>query len=477
MKVVEEVNSRFENTLYGYFLDKRIAFPVVDYYVRNAWAKYGIQKVMMNANCFFFFKFTTQKGFRNVPIILKPWTMNTNLLKEDLTNIPVWVKFHDVPLGMFSDDGLSLLVTLIGTPRMLDDCTSQMCIESWGRSSFARCLIEVKADEVLKESLTVEIPLLDGSGSTIEKVRVEYEWKSPRCDTCKLFGYTLNNFLKFVYPPVQPIHKDSDGFQAVNHKNKGKNGSQSGPGKGFTKPIVGPKFRYQPRAPPPEPKKMDITNKKVVDVASTSEMKVATSNTFEVLNMVDTDECGIPTEVVTKDGAELDFGSTMEAKEVSPTLIVEKIMELEKLIIDGKATLVDDDGLPIKKVDYPDNKKGAKMDGSKNTGNVSQEPLVSVVKEKVQDADSKSSSSFSPSTSSTKRVNLFSKVREIVDSDNDEEEVVNTFDESVNLFGGGHDREDGYNDYDYDDYVKQVSDLSENLDAFYGIKLQGLGRK
>ena len=67
---------------------------------------------MINAKGFFFFKFNLKKGvddvlengpwlIRNVPIILKPWTLNTNLLKEDLTNVPVWVKFHDVPLAMF----------------------------------------------------------------------------------------------------------------------------------------------------------------------------------------------------------------------------------------------------------------------------------------------------------------------------------------------------------------------------------------
>ena len=48
MKVVEDVNFRFESTLNGYFLGKRIAFSVVYYYLRNAWAKYGIKKVMMN---------------------------------------------------------------------------------------------------------------------------------------------------------------------------------------------------------------------------------------------------------------------------------------------------------------------------------------------------------------------------------------------------------------------------------------------
>lgn len=83
MKVVEEVNIRLENTLYGYFLGNHIAFPVVDYYVRNIWAKYGLQKVMMNAKGFFFFRFSSKKGvddvlengpwlIRNAPIILKP---------------------------------------------------------------------------------------------------------------------------------------------------------------------------------------------------------------------------------------------------------------------------------------------------------------------------------------------------------------------------------------------------------------------
>ncbi|GJX51339.1 hypothetical protein Tco_0278184 [Tanacetum coccineum] len=42
-----------------------------------------------------------------------------------------------------------------------------------------------------------------------------------------------------------------------------------------------------------------------------------------------------------------------ETIRTSTTLIVEKIRKIEKLIIDGKVTLVDDDGKPLKKVDYP----------------------------------------------------------------------------------------------------------------------------
>jgi hypothetical protein len=440
MKVVEEVNMRFEHTLYGFFLGQRLAFPVVDYYVRNAWAKYGLQKVMMNAKGFFFFKFTSKKGvddvldngpwlIRNVPIILKPWNLNTNLLKEDLTHIPVWVKFHDVPLAMFSDDGLSLLATLIGTPKRLDAFTSQMCKESWGRSSFARCMIEVKSDEVLRDSITIEIPLLDGTGSTIEKIRVEYEWKPPRCDKCKVFGHTLNDCPKFVPPTTQPKPSVNDGFQTVNNKKKSNSAGQSGPIKGgFTKPSVGKKMQYRPKVPPPEPIKVDANKKKTVDMPSTSGVKIVTSNKFDALDMDDTDVYGIPTKEV---NLEKTTGRTEEAKQ----------------------------------------------DESVKTATTSQETLVSDLNKKEKVGTSKPGSFSFPSTSSPTRVNPFSKVGPVVVSDSEDEEVVNTFDESANLFGGGHEREYDYDGYEYDDYAQQVHDLPGNLDAFnaiYGTKFQGL---
>ncbi|GJR71526.1 zinc knuckle CX2CX4HX4C containing protein [Tanacetum coccineum] len=153
-KVVEKVSTRFEHTLYGYFIGKRMAFPVVEYYARNNWAKHGLKRIMMNNKGFFFFKFDSRAGLeaileggpwliRNSPIILKKWSMDTRLLKEELTRIPIWVKLHDVPIQVFEEDGISLIATFIGKPIMLDSYTSSMCNDSWGRSSFARCLIEI----------------------------------------------------------------------------------------------------------------------------------------------------------------------------------------------------------------------------------------------------------------------------------------------------------------------------------------------
>ncbi|GKA62211.1 hypothetical protein Tco_0761730 [Tanacetum coccineum] len=41
----------------------------------------------------------------------------------------------------FSEDRLSATTTKLGTPLMLDSYTSDMRMESWGRSSYARALI------------------------------------------------------------------------------------------------------------------------------------------------------------------------------------------------------------------------------------------------------------------------------------------------------------------------------------------------
>nr|GEZ66793.1 zinc knuckle CX2CX4HX4C [Tanacetum cinerariifolium] len=179
---------------------KWIAFLVVEYFVRNNWAKYGLTRVMMNSKGLFFFMFDSIKGLDHVLengpcmicnnlIILSKWTMNTRPCKEDLSLISVWVKIHDVLIQVFSEDGISLISSQIGNPVMLDSFTSSMCIESWGRSSFACCLIEIKVDGPLQDIVTMGIPLPKGRGFIKGTVYIEYEWKPPRCEQCKKFGH------------------------------------------------------------------------------------------------------------------------------------------------------------------------------------------------------------------------------------------------------------------------------------------------
>ncbi|GJS43190.1 zinc knuckle CX2CX4HX4C containing protein [Tanacetum coccineum] len=100
---IRAISERFANTAYGFFLGKKVAYPVVANY--------------------------------NNPLILKKWHLDKNLLKEDVSIVSVWVKLHGIPMMTFSEDGLGAIATKLGTPLMLDSYTSDMCMQYWGRSS------------------------------------------------------------------------------------------------------------------------------------------------------------------------------------------------------------------------------------------------------------------------------------------------------------------------------------------------------
>nr|GEU92357.1 zinc knuckle CX2CX4HX4C [Tanacetum cinerariifolium] len=231
-KVVKKVSTRLEHTLYGYFIGKRMTFLVVEYYARNNWAKHGLKRIMMNTKGFFFFKFDSRVGLeavleggpwliRKSPIILKKWSMDTRLLTEELTRILIWVKLHYVHIQVFEEDDISLIATFIGKPVMLDSYTSSMCNDSWGRSSFARCLIEVNSEANLVDVVTIGVPSLMGDDFTRETIHVEYEWRPPKCDVCKIFGHLHDHCPKKEASPlivstldvVTPtVEKTNDGY-------------------------------------------------------------------------------------------------------------------------------------------------------------------------------------------------------------------------------------------------------------------------
>ncbi|GJX19582.1 RNA-directed DNA polymerase, eukaryota, reverse transcriptase zinc-binding domain protein [Tanacetum coccineum] len=162
---------------------------------------------------------------RNSSIILKKWSINTSLQKEEMTCILIWDKLHDVPIQVFKEDGISLIATYLGKPIMLDSYTSSMYKESWG------------------------------PGHTKETIRVEYEWKPPRCPTCNIFGHTGETCPNKVVTNLvmNDTKVTNDGFQkAVNRKcnNKGSSAGNKLPkgvsvSNGFQ---VGKDFAFKPKA-------------------------------------------------------------------------------------------------------------------------------------------------------------------------------------------------------------------------------------
>nr|GFA46071.1 hypothetical protein [Tanacetum cinerariifolium] len=281
------VSERYANSAYGFFLGNRVAYSVV-----------ASHDSMLENGLWF---------ICNNPLILKKWNPDVNLMKKDVVNILVWVKLHGVLVTTFMEDGLSAIATKIGTPLMLYSYTSDMCIKSWGRSSYARALIEIRADVESKDTIVVAMPKLTGEGFYTCTIHVEYEWKPPRCVCCKVFGHIQDECLK------------NPGLAMANN---------------LKKPIQAPRG---------------------VQVGSKVGFKPKKSICLLLKSL-------LPTPTYQRGGSNLasneaDSSGTsfwnVETSSTSTTPIVDKTGKLENLIIKGKVTLVDDDGKSLKKVDYP----------------------------------------------------------------------------------------------------------------------------
>ncbi|GKF27790.1 reverse transcriptase domain-containing protein, partial [Tanacetum coccineum] len=174
---------------------------------------FGLQKLIRNDDDVYLFNFSSQIGVEQVlergswmirksPITLNKWSPSLSLKKGEVTKVPVWVKLYGVLVFAYSDDGLSLIATQIGKPIMLDTFTGSMCVDLWGRISFARALIEVSLESLLKTKVVMYIPNDEDDKHTKEVIRVEYEWKPPHCIDCKKFRHSHIQCPKQVKEPT-----------------------------------------------------------------------------------------------------------------------------------------------------------------------------------------------------------------------------------------------------------------------------------
>nr|GEU37647.1 hypothetical protein [Tanacetum cinerariifolium] len=279
LAAIEEVTSRFENTLYGYFVGKRLAYQVVENYVKNVW----------------------------VPLLLNIWSPNSDLHKAEIKKVSVWVKLHNVPIVAYSEVGLSLITTQNGKPIQLDAYTSDMCLNSWGRSAYDRALIEISAEDVLKEDLVIAIPIGKDKGHSLASIRIEYEWRPPRCSTCLIFDHTDDKcpkLSKVITPTVVTnvelnLSKDvaDDGFEVVKKKqNKKKKHQKQVDGVVLNKPSLNLHYRRVDKGDSSKNvapmstgnvtsnSSVPTTTITIGSVASATKSKVSLNNSFSALN-------------------------------------------------------------------------------------------------------------------------------------------------------------------------------------------------
>nr|GEV05467.1 putative reverse transcriptase domain-containing protein [Tanacetum cinerariifolium] len=186
----------------------------------------------------------------------------------EVTKVPAWVKLYNVPVFAYSGDGLSLLGTQIGKPIMLDAFTSSMCVESWGRISFSRALIEIDAAVGLKKEVIMAILEEEGDGYIKEEVP-----KNSARDT-----------------KTTVVEENDDGFTEVksHKKNKGANFGGIRLNKPKSKVMWQQKKGADAKSNSTSP---CASSNAVGNDQGVSNLGLNTSNPFDVLN-VDGDDMG-----------------------------------------------------------------------------------------------------------------------------------------------------------------------------------------
>ncbi|GJU86581.1 RNA-directed DNA polymerase, eukaryota, reverse transcriptase zinc-binding domain protein [Tanacetum coccineum] len=183
------------------------------------------------------------------------------------------------------------------------------------------------------------MPKITREGHYICNVRVEYEWKPPRCSSCKVFGH---------------IHKECPKNIGAGEKKTMKKPSQTSRGV-----LVGPKIGFKPHKEyRPVPKKSTAGSSGNKKKSGEPIIEVSNSNPFDVLNSVDNDvEFGTnrgTTNLVNNEATSSGFlFMYVDNSSSGTTPIIRKIRKFEDLLTSGQAILVDKEGNPLKKVEFP----------------------------------------------------------------------------------------------------------------------------
>ncbi|KAL2935202.1 Reducing polyketide synthase pksF [Bienertia sinuspersici] len=162
-------------------------------FCRRIWGKWGVDKVSTIGTGLFLVRFESKLNrdqalqghffFDKKPVVMKPWTPDdVDLTKEEVRNVPVWIRFPKLDLKYWGEKTLFKLagiVSMVGTPVKLDQATFNE-----ERLMYAKVLVKIKLGQSVPSSIT----FVNEVGC--EKVQqVEAEWMPSFCGKCKGYGH------------------------------------------------------------------------------------------------------------------------------------------------------------------------------------------------------------------------------------------------------------------------------------------------
>ncbi|XVF58876.1 hypothetical protein PTKIN_Ptkin07bG0101300 [Pterospermum kingtungense] len=88
-----------------------------------------------------------------------------------MTRMPIWLHLRDVPLELFTKEGLRYIASVVGKPFYMDRITVKR-----ERVAYAKVCVEIGATTVIPSIIKILMP--DGSRVV---VAVDVPWLPPKC--------------------------------------------------------------------------------------------------------------------------------------------------------------------------------------------------------------------------------------------------------------------------------------------------------
>ncbi|CAH9082979.1 unnamed protein product [Cuscuta europaea] len=112
-------------------------------------------------------------------LILKELSENFSFEDEEFLKVPIWVKFHDLPMQLWNDEAMSEVASMVGVPIATDKITKERI-----NNDYARVLIEVDISKPPPLSFHIRLP-----SQKVFKQSVVYETFLSYCFHCKEYGH------------------------------------------------------------------------------------------------------------------------------------------------------------------------------------------------------------------------------------------------------------------------------------------------
>ncbi|GAV92664.1 DUF4283 domain-containing protein [Cephalotus follicularis] len=242
-EILVEGAKEWEHALVGFFVGKKIPFRSLFSVLHKKWSAAGKFSIHTAENGIYVFKCesaATREWILNngpwdvwgVHLALRLWERDMPPICSGFTKVPVWVKLMNIPMEYWTVQGLSRLASVLGTPLHMVPAT-----EGKQLISFARICVEMKADQQFPDVIKTR-----RSDGTLVEVKVEYSWKPPVCDRCKVFDHSTKGCphkqVINVEAQGKRIALDPEGWVEVKGKGKEKLAVEEAPKAPYLKPAL-----------------------------------------------------------------------------------------------------------------------------------------------------------------------------------------------------------------------------------------------